>query len=184
MTSYPDAATGLPQRAQVAAPSRPGALLALVGVAVVSALAAIIDGVLYFVGGRDMALDVAAETIAAITGASADSVKADGGPLLQAALDEVQSTLQVRGGVAVFFGAVLLLWGLLALRGAVWVRVLLTLAALANASVALRLATDIEGGTAAVRGVAWLTLVTGLVAVALAWLPAINRYAQARKGLR
>lgn len=181
MTSYPDAATGLPQPAPVAAPSRPGALLALVGVAVVSALAAIVDGILYFVGGRDMALDVAAETIAAITGTSADSVKADGGALLDAALDEVQSTLQVRGAVAVFLGALLLVFGLLALRGAVWARVLLTLAALANAGLALRLATDIEGGTAAIRGVAWLTVVAGLVAVVLAWLPAINRYARARR---
>ncbi|MGW4519860.1 hypothetical protein [Amycolatopsis sp. NPDC004378] len=183
MTSHPQAATGLPQPAPVAAaPSRPGALPALVAVAVVSALAAIVDGVLLIAGGRDMALDVAARTIASITGASADSVKADGGALFEAALDEVQSMLQVRGGVAVFFGVVLLVWGLLALRGAVWVRVLLTLAALANAGVALRLATDVEGGTAAVRGTAWLALATGLVAVVLAWLPAINRYAKARKG--
>ena len=72
VTSYPDAATGLPQPAPVAAPSRPGVLLGLVAVAVVSALASIVDGVLFFVGGRDMALDVAADTIAAITGASAD----------------------------------------------------------------------------------------------------------------
>lgn len=181
VTSYPDAATGLPRPAPVAAPSRPGALLALVAVAVVSALAAIVDGVLFLVGGRDMALDVAAETIASITGASADAVKADGGALFEAALDEVQSTLQVRGGVAIFFGVVLLFWGLLALRGAVWVRVLLTLAALTNAGVALRLATDAEGGTAAIHGVAWLALVTALVVVVLAWLPPITKYAKARK---
>ncbi|MFJ9780758.1 hypothetical protein ACIRSS_14310 [Amycolatopsis sp. NPDC101161] len=182
MTSYPEAATGFPQPAPVAAPSRPGALLALAGVAVLSALAAIVDGVLYFVGGRDLALDVSARTIASITGTSADSVKADGGALLQAAADEVRSTLQVRGGLAVFFGVVLLVWGLLALRGAAWVRVLLTLAALANAGVALRLATDIEGGTAAIRAVAWLVVVTGLAAAVLSWLPAVNRYAKARKG--
>ncbi|WP_290060217.1 hypothetical protein [Amycolatopsis solani] len=97
MTSYADAATGL---------HRPGALLALVGVAVV----ALADGVLFFVGGGDLALDVAA--------------------LLVVAVDEVQRTLQVRGGVAVFFGVVLLFWGLLALRGTVWARVRLTLAAL------------------------------------------------------
>ncbi|MCR6481572.1 hypothetical protein M8542_01970 [Amycolatopsis sp. OK19-0408] len=157
-------------------------MLALVGVAVVSALAAIVDGVLFFTGGRDMAAGVAAETIASITGASADAVRADGGALFEAALDEVQSTLAVRGGVAVFFGVVLLFWGLLALRGAVWVRVLLTLAALTNAGVALRLATDIEGGTAAIRGVAWLTLATALLVVVLAWLPPVNRYAKARKG--
>jgi hypothetical protein len=181
VTSYPEAATGLPQAAPVAAPSRPGVLLGLVAVAVVSALASIVDGVLFFVGGRDMALDVAADTIAAITGASADAVKAGGGALLEAALDEVQSTLQVRGAVAIFFGVVLLFWGLLALRGAVWVRVLLTLAALTNAGVALRLATDVEGGTAAIRGIAWFALATGLVVVALAWLPAINRYAKARR---
>ncbi len=181
MTSYSDAATGLPQPAPAAAPSRPGALPALAGMAVLSALAAIVDGVLYFVGGRDLALDVSARTIASITGASADSVKADGGALLQAAADEVQSTLQVRGAMAVFFGVLLLVWGLLALRGAAWVRVLLTLAALANAGVALRLATDIEGGTAAIRGVAWFVMATALVAVVLSWLPAVNRYAKARK---
>lgn len=182
MTSYPHAATGLPQASPVTAGSRPGLLLGLVGAAVVSALASIIDGVLLFVGGRDMALDVAAQTIASITGASAEAVKADGGALLEAALDEVRGTLAVRGGVAVFFGVVLLFWGLLALRGAVWVRVLLTLAALTNAGVALRLATDAEGGTAAIHGVAWLALVTGLVVVVLAWLPPVNRYAKARKG--
>ncbi|MEV6874795.1 hypothetical protein [Amycolatopsis sp. NPDC051128] len=164
------------------APSRPGLLLGLVGVAVVSALASIVDGVLFFVGGRDMALDVAANTIAAITGEPVDAVKAGGGALFEAALDEVQGTLAVRGGVAIFFGVVLLFWGLLALRGAVWVRVLLTLAALTNAGVALRLATDVEGGTTAIRGLGWFAVVTGLVVVVLAWLPAINRYAKARKG--
>jgi len=184
VTSYPDATTGYPQSPPVAAASvsRPGVLLGLVGVAVVSALALIIDGIMFFAGGRDLALDAAAETIASITGASAESVKADGGALLGAALDEVQGTLQVRGGVAVFFGAVLLLWGLLALRGAVWVRVLLTLAALTGAGVAVRIATDIEGSTAAIRGVAWFAVVTGLVVVVLSWMPAINRYAKARKG--
>jgi hypothetical protein len=184
VTSYPDATTGYPQSPPVAAASvsRPGVLLGLVGVAVVSALALIIDGIMFFAGGRDLALDAAAETIASITGASVESVKADGGALLGAALDEVQGTLQVRGGVAVFFGAVLLLWGLLALRGAVWVRVLLTLAALTGAGVAVRIATDIEGSTAAIRGVAWFAVVTGLVVVVLSWMPAINRYAKARKG--
>jgi hypothetical protein len=182
VTSYPDAATGLPHPAPVVAPSRPGLLLGLVGVAVVSALVSIIDGVLFFVGGRDMALDVAANTIAAITGESADAVKADGGALFEAALDEVQSTLAVRGGVAIFFGVVLLFWGLLALRGAVWVRVLLTLAALTNAGVAVRLATDVEGGTTAIRGLGWVAVVTGLVVIVLAWMPPINRYAKARKG--
>jgi hypothetical protein len=184
VTSYPDAATGLPQPSPVVASpvARPGVLLGLVGAAVVSALAAIVDGVLFFVGGRDLALDVAAETIAVITGASADSVKADGGALLGAALDEVQGTLQVRGGVAIFFGVVLLVCGLLSLRGAIWARVLLTLAALGNAGIAVRIATDVEGSTAAIRGVGWLAVVTALVVVVLAWLPAINRYAKARKG--
>jgi hypothetical protein len=157
-------------------------LLGLVVVAVVSALTAIVDGVLFFAGGRGLALDVAAEAIATVTGTSADSVKADGGALLGAAVDEVQSTLQVRGGIAIFFGVVLLVCGLLALRGAIWARVLLTLAALSTAGVALRIATDVEGSTAAIRGAGWLAVVTGLVAVVLAWLPAINRYAKARRG--
>jgi hypothetical protein len=184
VTSYPNAATGLPQSSPVAAASvsRPGLLLGLVGVAVVSALAMIVDGIMFLAGGRDLALDAAAQTISAITGASVDAVKADGGALLDAALDEVQGTLQVRGAVAVFFGVVLLLWGLLALRGAVWVRVLLTLSALSAAGVAVRIATDIEGSTGAIRGVAWFAVVTGLVVVVLSWMPAINRYAKARKG--
>ena len=182
MTSYPDAATGLSQPAPVAAPSRPGTLLALVGVAVVSALATIIDGILLFAGGHDLARDVASKTIASITGASADAVKAESGALFQAAVDEVQSTLQARGAVAIFFGVVLLVWGLLALRGAVWIRVLLTLAALGNAGMAAIVATDTEGGTAAIHGAGWLAVVTAAVAVVLAWLPPNNRYAKARKG--
>ncbi|MEQ0560258.1 hypothetical protein ABJI51_14315 [Amycolatopsis sp. NEAU-NG30] len=182
MTAYPPAATGLPQPAPVVAPSRPGLLTGLAGVAVVSALALIVDGIMLFAGGRDLALDAAARTIASMTGASAESVKADGGMLLEAALDEVQATLAVRGGIAVFFGVVLLFWGLLALRGAVWIRVLLTLAALTAAGVAVRLATDIEGSTAAIRGVAWLAVATGLAVIVLSWLPPVNRYAKARKG--
>jgi hypothetical protein len=181
VTAYPPAAPGLPQTAPVAAPSRPGLLLGLVGVAVVSALAAIIDGIMFFAGGRDMALEAAAQTIASITGGSVESVKADGGALLEAAITEVQSTLAARGGVAIFFGAVLLVWGLLALRGAVWIRVLLTLAALTLAGVELRVVTDIEGSTGAIRGVGWVAVVTALVVVVLSWLPAINRYAKARK---
>lgn len=183
MTSYPDAATGLPHPTPAAAPpaSRPGTLMALVVVAAVSALTAIVDGVLFLTGGRDLALDVAAKVVATMTGASAESVKADGGALLGAAVEEVQSTLQVRGGMAVFLGAVLLVFALLSLRGATWARVLTTLAALSVAGLSLRIATDADGGTAAIRGLGWLALATALVTLVLAWLPPNNRYAKARK---
>lgn len=177
MTSYPDAAV-------VAAPvSRPGTLLAAVGVAVVSALAAVVEGVLFFAGGRDLATDVAANAIAMITGGTAESVKADGGSLLAASADEVQNTLQARGIVAVVFGVLLLIVALLVLGGSTWSRVLVTIAGLLNAGVALRIATDIEGGTGAIRGSAWLAVATGILVVVLAWLPANNRYAKARKAL-
>jgi hypothetical protein len=162
--------------------SRPGTLFALIGVAVVSALASIVDGVMFLTGGRELALDVAAKAIGSVTGESADVIKADGGVLLGAAVDEVQNTLQTRGAVTIVFGVLLLVTGLLSLGSAVWARVLVTLAALLNAGVALRLATDIDGGTAAIRGVSWIAAVAGLAVVVLAWLPANNRYAKARKG--
>lgn len=175
MTSYPDAAV------VVAPASRPGTLLAAVGVAVVSAVAAIVEGVLFFAGGRDLATDLAAKAIATITGETAESVKADGGALLAASVDEVQNTLQARAIVAVVFGVLLLIVALLMLGGSTWSRVLVTIAGLLNAGVSLRIATDAEGGTGAIIGSAWLAVATGVIVVVLAWLPANNHYAKARK---
>lgn len=175
MTSYPDAAV-------VAAPvSRPGTLFAAIGVAVVSAVAGILEGVLFFAGGRELALDLAAKAIATITGGTPESVKADGGALLAASVDEVQATLQARAVVAIVFGVLMLVVTLLMLGGSTWSRVLVTIAGLLNAGVALRIATDIEGSTGAIRGSAWAAVATGVLVVVLAWLPANNRYAKARK---
>ncbi|HKN54111.1 MAG TPA: hypothetical protein VJX66_16535 [Amycolatopsis sp.] len=185
MTSYPDAVAGYPAAVQNAGPvRRPGTLVAAVVVAVLSALASVVDGVLYLAGGRDLARDLAAKAIASVLGGSADSVKESGNSLLDASVAEVQSTLQARAGVALAFGALLLFIGLAMLGGAVWSRVLGTLAALLNAGIALRIATDVEGGTSAICGVAWLAAVTALVVIVLMWLPANNRYAKARKAAR
>ena len=175
MTSYPAVAVAAPV-------SRPGTLVAAICVAVVSGLAAVVDGVMFLAGGRDLALELAAKAIASVTGSSSDSVKLDGGVLLSASVDQVQRTVQARALVAIVFGVLLLVVGVLMLGGSVWSRLLVTLAALLNAGVAARIATDFAGSTAAIRGVGWLAAVTGLLVVVLAWLPATNRYAEARKG--
>ncbi|MFE0024641.1 hypothetical protein [Amycolatopsis sp. NPDC059021] len=187
MTSYPDAATGQLRQGPPVAPAaqrpgRPGVLFAALGVAVLSALAAIVDGVMIMSGGRELAADLAAKVVASVTGESADAVKAGGGMLFDAAVEQAQSSLQVRGVMTIVFGVLLLICAALMQGAAAWARVLVTLTALLNALIALRVATDDEGGTGAMQGVAWLAVATAIVAIVLAWLPANHRYAKARKG--
>ncbi|GAA4546222.1 hypothetical protein [Amycolatopsis samaneae] len=186
MTSYPDAAAGQLRQGPPVAPAaqrpgRPGVLFAALGVGLLSALAAIVDGVIIMSGGRDLAADLAAKVVASVTGGSAETIKAKGGMLFDAAVEQAQSSLQVRGVVAIVFGILLLVCVALMQGAAVWARVLVTLTAVLNALIALRVATDDEGGTGAMQGVAWLAVATAIVAIVLAWLPTNHRYAKARK---
>ncbi|SDX75196.1 hypothetical protein SAMN05421504_103708 [Amycolatopsis xylanica] len=188
MTSYPDAQPAYGQQAAYgaqpgqapAAPvSRPGTVLAAVIAAIVAGLAAVIDGAIILAGGRDLALDLAAQAVADVTGESADVVKQSAGSLLEIAVEEATKTLQARAIMVIAVGALLLLFGALMRKAALWARILVTLFALVNALVALRVATDV--GSGAMIGLAWAAIVVSAVTLVLTWLPANHRYAKAAK---
>ncbi|QWF82229.1 hypothetical protein [Amycolatopsis sp. CA-230715] len=180
-TPYPGGAVAAQPMPVPAPVSRPGTLVAAMAVAVVSALAGIVSGVLYLTGGEELERDITARTLASVSGESADAIKAAGGALFEYGVKEVHGVLQARMVMAVVLGALLLLFGLLVRGGAMWARVLVTLCALANAGIALRIATDAEAGTGAIRGIAWLAVAAAVASIVAVWLPANGRYAKARK---
>ncbi|ASR37926.1 hypothetical protein BAY61_26230 [Prauserella marina] len=171
MTSQPTAAAGYDQGA-APAPQRPGTLLAAIAVAVVGALASLVNGILMAVGAEDLFIDI----LASAAGVSAEEVSAVVPAIV---LDEGVDTLSTRGTMALVVGVGLLVFGALLRGAAVWARVAMTVFALATVLVGGRVATD--EGTGLMLGLGWLAVVGSIVAIVLAWLPANHRYAKALK---
>jgi len=181
VTSIPEAQTGSGHYAQAAPVKRPAVLLAAIGVAVLAALAAIVDGVLMLTGGKELALDITAKAISEVSGQSVDAVKASGDSLLDIGVAEITDSLNSRGGMALAFGALLLVFGLLMFGASVWSRVLVTLFGLLTAAIGLRIVTD--DVTSAIDGLGGAAFAFALIAIVLTWLPANSRYKKARKRL-
>jgi hypothetical protein len=177
--AIPEAQAGSGHNTQAAPVKRPVVLLAAIGVAVLAALVAIVDGVLMLTGGKELALDITAKAIAEVSGQSVDAVKASGDSLLDIGAAEITDSLNSRGGMALAFGALLLVFGLLMFGASMWSRVLVTLFGLLTAAIGLRIVTD--DVTSTIDGLGGAALVLALIAVVLTWLPGTGRYNKARK---
>lgn len=194
--TYPQTAT--PH--QTAAPvglKRPGTLLALVVVGVLSAVSALI-GAIYLIANADalgetllndvltsdpssLGLDSELETLASLSGGEITDVKT----ALQEfdMWDSVVSTMSaavfLKGVFVVLVSLPLLLWSLLAINGAKYARILYTIfgpiALLANLAVVV----DVMPAMAQITsGIAMAAIV---LAIVLCWLPANGRFAKERK---
>jgi hypothetical protein len=151
-------------------------LVAAVGVVVVTALSAIVNGILIATGGKELVRDLLVQA-----GLPEDVSEADLEAFAQLAgvwsLDVVVSTFSKRGYLAVGAGAALLVFGLLMLKAATWSRVLVTVSAAFAVVFSLVILGDET--TTTMAGLAMLAILGAIVSIVLTWLPPIGRYGKA-----
>ena len=178
MSVVPEAAPGT----QPVSLARPGTLTAAIGLAVLTALAAIANAVIILAGGLDLVKEVGNEIVAAELGVSEAELEEAldfVGPAVDQLYAEAQSTFQTRAYLILACGAALLVFGLLMRKAATAHRVLVTVAAALTIVFAAVIATD--AGTSAMIGLGWAAVVGSLVTIVLTWLPANGKYAKAAK---
>ncbi|WP_190818193.1 hypothetical protein [Saccharopolyspora pogona] len=173
---------------------KPGTLLALVVISAISALSGLIGAIYVFAGGRGLAesyatslvtsnpevfdLDTVMETMG--TDNAQDVVElAKSVDMWDSVVSIAHAELIFKAFLLIIFAAPLLLFTLLALKGATWARVLITVFAIL--SLFGGLATAFGYGPQLLNITGFIGLPTAIIAVVLCWLPANNRYAKARK---
>jgi hypothetical protein len=164
-----------------AAPSMPGTLKAALGVTIVAALAAIVNGIMIMTGGTELAREIGAKAVSILTGESTDAILAGGGTILDVATDAAASTLQTRAYMLIVPGALLLLFGLLMTKAATWARVMVTISASLLLLLAGIISLDTTGGTGTMLAIGWVATLGSIAAIVLTWLSPNGRYAKARK---
>lgn len=176
MSSYPEAPT---TRSTPVSVARPATLMVALGAAVVAALAAIINGVMIVADTAGIAIQIIAEE----TGVAASEVEAQlgGAEAVKAALQETDDyqILRTRAFAVLISGALLLIFGLLMRKGALWARILVTISALATAGFSLLIALKPDEGTSLMVILGWVGVLVSLIALVTAWMPANGRYAKA-----
>lgn len=158
---------------------RPGMLVAAVGVVVVTALAAIVNGILIATGGKELVRDllVQAGLPESVTEADLDAFAELAG---EGSLDEIVSTFTTRGWLTAAAGAALLIFGLLMMKAAAtWARVLVTVSAAFTMIFSLVILGDET--TTTMAGLSMLATLAAIVAIVFTWLPPNGRYAKALK---
>ncbi|MFL6077573.1 MAG: hypothetical protein ACJ73S_29775 [Mycobacteriales bacterium] len=101
------------------------------------------------------------------------------GAVYDALVDDAYSTLKGRAIIGLGLAVIVALFTLLARKAALWARIVLTLVLLSYGGLAWREATDTCPGLA--KGLDWISVVVGAVAIVLMFLPATSAY---RKRLR
>jgi hypothetical protein len=177
VSSYPQTSS----RPASASFSRPATLLAAIGAAAVAGLAAIINGAMVIVTGPDIMIDIAAKA-AGLSRSEMETSLGGGAQGVESfkslAADDYQ-ILKTRAWAALICGALLLIFGVLMRKAALWARILVTLSALATAGFSLLTATRSDEGTVLMITLGWIAVLISVVAVVTAWLPANFRYARA-----
>lgn len=177
MSSYPQA----PATSAPVSGARPATLMVALGAAVVAALAAIVNGVMIIADTVGTAVQIAAEQ----TGVAVSQIEAElqANEALREALRESEDyrILRTRAFAVLISGAVLLIFGLLMRKAALWARILVTIGALATVGFSLLIALKPDEGTSLMVILGWVGVIVGLVALITTWMPANGRYAKAAR---
>lgn len=166
--------------ARTASMSRPGTLTAAIGLAVLTALAAIADAVIILTGGLDLVKELGNELVAAELGVSEAEVAETldfAGPAVDQLYADAAATFETRAYLVLVFGAALLAFALFMRKAATTFRVLVTVTAALTIVFAAVIASD--AGTTAMIGLAWTAVAGALATIVLTWLPANGKYAKA-----
>ncbi|MGI5347221.1 hypothetical protein ACQEU8_03390 [Streptomyces sp. CA-250714] len=167
---------------------RPGLVVAMLAVTVLSALSGALSALIVYVGGKDLAdenvrnaVDSDPTAVGLTAGTDAADIKQLSGTMWDSVVTEWQGTMSARATIAMVFAVAVLLLALGARKGAVWARVLLTIVIVLSAAfphaLVLRDAAP-TGLYAASLG----AILLGLVALVLCWLPPVGRYKKALQG--
>lgn len=153
-------------------------LVAAVGVVVVTALAAIVNGIVIATGGKELVRDLLVQA-GLPEGVSEADLEAFAQLAGEGSLDEVVSTFTTRGYLALGAGAALLVFGLLMMKAATWTRVLVTISAAFTMIFSLVILGDET--TTTMAGLAMLAILGAILSIVFTWLPAVGRYGKALK---
>lgn len=158
-----------------AAVRRPGILTAAISIVVVTALAAIANGVIIATGGKELIKQLLENAgLGGVTDADLDVAAQFLG---YDSSDGLVSTFTTRGYLLAGSGALLLLFGVLMRKAAVYARVLVTVSAVLVMVFSVVILADETTGTMA--GLALLAILGGVLSIIFTWLPANGRYAKA-----
>jgi hypothetical protein len=167
---------------RMASPARPGTLTAAIGLAVITALSAIVNGVIILTGGADLVRELGNELLATELGVSEAEVAeaADfAGPVIDQLYEEATSTYQTRAYLLLVFGAAVLVFGLLMRKAGTTFRVLVCVSTALLIVFATVVAVD--AATTAMIGLALAAIVGSIATFVTTLLPANGRYAKAVK---
>ena len=158
-----------------AAVRRPGILTAAISIVVLTALAAIVNGVIIATGGKELikqALENAG--LGGLSDADLDMAARLAG---YDSLDGVVSTFTTRGYLVAGTGVLLLVFGVLMRKAATFARVLVTVSAALVMVFGLIVLGDET--TTTMAGLAMLAILGSILSIIFTWLPANGRYAKA-----
>ncbi len=150
---------------------RPRALVLAVSGGVLVAVLTLLAMGLGLAGGRQAIEDALRSDL----GLGSGSLPA----LVGAAIDDGYQTLQARATLGIVIAVLVLLFALLAARGALWARIVLAVVLLVNLGLLLRAVTDVFPGIA--KAVGTLAVLVSVAVMAAAFLPGIGRYRQERR---
>jgi hypothetical protein len=150
-------------------------LTATISIVVLTALAAIVNGVMIATGGKEL-LKSALENagLGGLTDSDLDLAAQLAG---YDSLDGYLSTFAMRGYLAIAGGAALLLFGLFMSKAATWARVLVTI----SAALTMIFSFIIVGSdsTTTMAGLGMLAILGAILSIIFTWLPANGRYGKA-----
>jgi hypothetical protein len=158
---------------------RPGVLTAGFFTSLLSALAGLVGTVAVFVGGKEMVAKLVVEEGGAELGFTVADLD---NPVFDEIFADAFDKLAARAGFITFFLVLMLIAALLLRNGGVGGRVFFTVALPLSGFAWFFMLRDMAPAISKAGGA--ISLVAGLVAVILIWLPAVNRYNEARKALK
>jgi hypothetical protein len=155
---------------------RPGLLTAAIGIVVVTALAAIANGVIIATGGKELVKELLEDAagVGQLTDADVEFAATLGG---YESMDAFVSAITMRGYLVAGSGIALLLFGVLMTKAATWARVLVTISSVGVMLFSGVVLADETNGTMA--GLSLLAILGAILSIVFTWLPANGRYAKA-----
>lgn len=173
MSSYPETSA---RPASANPVRRPGTLTTTMVFAILTAVAAIGNGIVILTGGKQLILDAVAGDAGLPAGIFTEEDYASFSDSAAGTLDDAASTFATRAYILLAMGVLLLVCGVLMNKAATWARVVVTIAA--PLAMVFSVVVVADTSTPIMAGLALGTILFGLITLIMVWLPPNNRYAK------
>jgi hypothetical protein len=150
-------------------------LTATISIVVLTALAAIVNGIMIATGGKELFKSILEN--AGLGGMSDGDLDLAAQLAGYDSLDSYLSAFAMRGYLAVAGGVAMLLFGLFMTKAATWARVLVTISAALTMVFSVIIVGGDSNGTMAALGL--LAILGAVLSIIFTWLPANGRYGKA-----